>query len=197
MILPSIIVPLRALLVGAAGAAIAWGWYNDYEWLSFVAPLAVLLFGLGVSEIGVRGLPKRPVRAIRLMPWRALVPMAIAAVAAGIVIIVTVELTLPDETASGAPTPSDLKEVVAALSAAITAFLGAAFIDWSGDSNDSRLADWIRSTFHDRYKNVFKSGSKGEQLVYSSYVGGGWGASERTERAELIEAAYKGPDRRD
>jgi hypothetical protein len=196
MIIPSIIVPLRALLVGAAGAAIAWGWYDGKEWLSFLAPVVVILIGEVISEAGVRGLPSDPVWAVRLMPWRVLVPMALAAAAAGLVIIVTVEVALPDKTSAGAPTPDDLKEIVAALSAAVTAFLGAAFIDWTGDGNDSRVSDWIRSVFLEKYSGVFKPGSQGEQLVFSSYVGGGWGARERTERARRIKAAYDDPGQR-
>jgi len=185
MILSGILVPLRALIIGALGAAIAWGWYNDYWWLSVAAPLGVAAIGWIVSEAGVRGLPENPVNAIRLMPWRVLVPAVIAAAAAGAVIIATVELTLPDE-----PTPStDVKEIVAALSGAITAFLGAAFIDWAGDGKDSRIADWISSTFYEKYEGQFEAGSAAANYLYSPNVVDGWGPAAREKRAKGIADA--------
>jgi hypothetical protein len=186
MILSGLLVPLRALVVAALGAGIAWGWYSGHRWVSFVAPLVVGVVAWLVSEYGVSRLTGDPVGAVWLMPWRILVPAVIAAAAAGVAIIVTVELTLPDKTASGAPTPTSTKEIVTALSTAITAFLSAAFIDWTGDGDDSRLADWIRDTFQEKYENVFASGTTGANLVYSSYVGGGWGAAARKKRAEGI-----------
>jgi hypothetical protein len=183
MMLSGLLVPLRALVVAILGAGIAWGWYTGHRWLSFVAPLVVLAIGLLISEFGVAKLPEDPVTAARLMPWRILVPAVIAAGAAGIAIIVAAELTLPDKTAKGVPTPNSLKEIVTALSTAITAFLAAAFIDWTGDANDSRLADWISSTFQKKYTGYFAAESTGEKLVYSGYVVDGWGGAARMERA--------------
>jgi hypothetical protein len=189
MIFSGLAVPVRALIIGALGAGIAWSWYNGQRWLSFVAPVAVAAVGLSVSALGVSRLPRDPVTAVRLMPWRVLVPSVVAAAAAGLVIIVTVELTLPEKTAAGAPTPTDLKEVVTALSSAITAFLGAAFIDWAGDGKDSRLADWISSTFRKKYKGVFPPDTDGANFVYSSYTVDGWGPAARMTRAKGIVAA--------
>src|SRR5206468_1540202 len=39
MIVSGFLVPLRALIVAALGAGIAWGWYAGYQWASFIAPL--------------------------------------------------------------------------------------------------------------------------------------------------------------
>jgi hypothetical protein len=189
MILSGIAVPFRALVVAAVGAAIGWAWYGGHRWAAFIAPLVVALVAYAVSALGVLRLPNDPVNAVRLMPWRIVVPAVVAAAAAGVAIIVTVELTLPDNTAAGTPTPTDLKEIVSALSTAITAFLSAAFIDWTGDSGDSRLADWIGTTFEDKYEGVFKKGSEGERLVFSAYVDGGWSRAGRHKRAEAIKTA--------
>lgn len=191
MILAGILVPLRAFVIGALGAAIAWAWYNDYRWVSLVAPLAIVAVGWVISEIGVSLLPKYPVSAVRLMPWRILAPAAVAAFAAGAAIIATIELTLPEEPAPAPPVPTDLKETVAALSAAITGFLGAAFVDWAGDGNDSRIADWIKSTFHEKYKDKFQPGSDGANYVYSDNVIDGWGPAAREKRANEIAKAMK------
>jgi hypothetical protein len=196
MMLSGLIVPFRAFLVAAVGAAIAWGWYDDREWLSVIAPLVVVGGAYAVSEYGVRRVQEDPVLAVRLMPWRILVPGVIAAVAAGVAIIVTVELTIPESPEGAPPTPTDYKEIVGALSTAITAFLSAAFIDWTGDGEDSRVADWIETTFHEKYKNVFQSGSRGELLVYSSYVIDGWAGPARRKRAKGIAEALQDKNQR-
>jgi hypothetical protein len=121
------------------------------------------------------------------MPWRVLIPSALAAAASGAVIIVTVALTLPEKTSAGTPTPTDLKETVAALSAAITAFLSAAFIDWASDDGDSRIADWIRDTFYDRYDGYFRPNSNGDLFVYSDFAkASGWAGPARLKRAKGI-----------
>ena len=126
------------------------------------------------------------------MPWRILVPAAVAAAAAGLVIIATVELTVPDKTSS-APLPrEDLKQTVSALSTAVTAFLGAAFIDWAADGKDSRVADWIRSVFYVKYDGYFTTNSSGEKAVFTmTEIDSGRGPAARAERAEKIAAALQ------
>jgi hypothetical protein len=194
VIVAGLATPLRALVVGALGAGIAWCWYNDMRLFSFVAPLAVIVVGLAVSEAGVRQLPGHPVAAVRLMPWRIVVPSAIAAAAAGLVIIATVELTVPDKTAAGAATPTDIKEIAAALSAAVTAFLGAAFIDWAADGKDSRLADWISGVFYEKYADpYFPKESPAREAVFTNVTIEGWGPAARAKRAKLVAKALAAP----
>lgn len=191
-----ILVALRVLVVGALGAGIAWCWFNDYEWAALAAPFAVALLGVVIAAMGDGVLPDHPVWAVRLMPWRILAPAAVATVAAGAVIVTTVELTLPDEPKPGAET----KELVGALTTAVTAFLTAAFIAWAGDEKDSNLADWIRDRFQTHFTRRPDSGpvakgvhyfapeSRGELLVYSDPVEGiaGWGRTARAKRARAI-----------
>jgi hypothetical protein len=144
-----ILVPLRALIMAALGAAIAWCSFNDLRWVSIAAPIGVAVAGVLVGGIGSSLLPGKPVWAVRVMEWRLLVPAAITTLAAAGVIVVTIELTLPET-----PKPStDTKEIIGALSTAITAFLTSAFITWAGDEKDSRLGDWIRDQFQAHYQD--------------------------------------------
>lgn len=189
VILSGLATPIRALIVGALGAGIAWCWYNDHRAFAVITPLGVVLVGFLISELGVRRLPEHPVAAVHLMPWRILIPSAVAAAAAGLVIIVTVELTVPDKTPAGNVTPTDVKEIVGALSTAITAFLGAAFIDWAADGKDSRVADWIRDVFYAKYDGYFKKNSEGEEAVFTNIDIDGWGPSARMKRAQAIVVA--------
>jgi hypothetical protein len=192
------LIPLRALLVAALGAGVAWCWFNNWEWVSIAAPFGLAFVGIVLGDIGTQFLPRRPVAAVRLMEWRILVPAAVSTAAAAAVIIATVELTLPDD-----PGPSaETKELVGALGVAITGFLTASFISWAGDEKDSRIADWIRSTFQKHYKRTsvagervhrFKPQSRGELLVYADPIEGiaGWGRSARISRARGIAEELK------
>jgi hypothetical protein len=196
--LGELVVPLRALVVAALGAGAAWCWYNDWRWLAIVAPIAVVLAGGAAGTFGSALLPGHPLAAVRMMEWRLLVPAALATLASAVLIIATIELTLPDKPAP----PTEAKQLVATLSSAITAFLTASFISWAGDDKDSGLADWIRGRFQDAYKqprdpggsgHFFKAQSRGELLVYSDPIEGisGWGRTARRKRADAIAAEIR------
>jgi len=119
----------------------------------------------------------------------------IAALASGVVAIVTVALSVSD-TAS-----QDTKTLIGALTTGITGFVAASFISWAGDENDSRLGNHIRDAFRAVYKRApspvtppprglyyFRADSPGERLVYSNEYRGieGWSRAARRKRAAGI-----------
>jgi hypothetical protein len=192
--------PLRGLMVGLAGAGMAWLCFNDLWWLAVVLTLVGIAVGWLLDWLGESLLPRWPVMAVKVLEWWLLVPAVIAAAAAAAVIVVTVVLTVPDKTAT------DTKEVVAALSTGITAFITAAFISWAGDDKDSTLGDHIRDVFQTKYKEAgtsqddssviyFPSESRGLRWAYSEEFGGieGWGRKARRKRAAgIAEEIAKG-----
>lgn len=193
----SLAAPLRALLVGLAGVLLAWLWFNGQVAYAALLALAAILAGALLDLLGRSLLPGRPKLAVRLLEWWILTPAAIAAVASAAVVVITVALTIGDDVEVSAAT----KELIASLSTGITAFVTAAFINWSGDDKDSQLADHIKEVFRHFYKRegdetnpqarTFPPGSAGERWVYSEEYSGieGWGRSARIKRAEGIAAA--------
>lgn len=176
--------PLRALVVGLAGVALAWLWFNGEAVLAIVAAIAVGSMGTVLDRVGRALLPRQPQVAVRFLEWWILTPAAIAAIASAVVVVVTVALTIPDTAGAS----QDTKEIVGTLSTGLTAFVTAAFISWAGDDKDSTLAGHIRDTFWQKYKRAggtaqsgtqaFPPGSAGERWVYSNEYRGveGWGA---------------------
>ncbi len=187
--------PLRALLVGLAGVAIAWSWFKDQFVLAVAIAVVIALVGSVLDWLGrTLLLPDRPKTAVLFLEWWILTPAAMAAVASAVVVIVTVTLTIPEDAKVDAST----KQLIGTLSTGLTAFVTAAFISWSGDDKNSRLADHIRSVFQAKYKrdaapgvHVFPAESVGERWVYSDEFRGveGWGRDARLKRAAGIAAA--------
>jgi hypothetical protein len=184
--------PLRALVVGLAGVALAWLWFNGLWWFSVAVAVSVALLGYLLDLAGRSLLPKYPVAAVRLLESWILTPMAIAALGSAIVVVVTVALTIPDDSTLG----TDAKELVGTLSTGLTAFVVSAFISWSGDDKDSKLADHVREVFQSKYAragsaakkpgvHAFRPESAGERWVFGDEYAAiqGWGRPARLARA--------------
>jgi hypothetical protein len=186
--------PVRALLVALAGVGLGWLWFHSYWYFAMALIFILALAGWSIDRLGYAQLPHRPVRAIRLMEWWITIPAVVAAAAAGIVIVITVKLTVPDTVAD------DTKELFNSLSTGITTFITAALITWSGEEKDSKQADHIQDAFFEKYKEhipneppaggvkYFKRGSRGLRSVYSQEYAGieGWGKEARMKRARII-----------
>lgn len=187
--------PLRALAVALGGVGLAWLWFHEHWWLALLAGLAGCFVGWSLDWIGFQMLPKRPVAAGRLMEWWIVTPAVIAALASGAVAVVTVALAVPDSA------KSDTKTLIGALTTGLTGFITTAFVSWSGDDKDSKLADHISSAFEKKYKrepgpdaqrsrhvHYFAADSDGERWVYSPEFKGvdGWGRPARIKRAKGI-----------
>jgi hypothetical protein len=192
----AIVVATRSVIVALAGVGIAWGWFTGRQpWVVLGAVAAIAIAG-GLDQAGREALPKHPERAVRLLEWWLLYPMVLAAIGAGVVIVVAVALTVPKDA------PPQTEELLSALSTGITAFIAAVVISWTEDKDDSRLADHIQEAFEAKYLrpvadqppkpgvHYFKPDSRGERWVYSPEYGEieGWGRRARLKRAKGIAA---------
>jgi hypothetical protein len=194
-----VITSFRALVVSLSGVFLAWLWFSDLAWLAALLSVLLMLGGWLFDRVGTLQLPSRPVLAVRLLEWWVLTPAMAAAVAAGVSVVVTVALTVPDTATE------ETKKLIGALSTGITGFITAAFISWTGDEKDSRLADHIRDVFRSKYKRAgsdqpprpdvhyFRADSPGERWVYADEFGGqeGWGRAARLARAKGIAEELK------
>lgn len=185
-------VPVLALVVGLGGVGLAWLWFNELEVFAVLSVVGLAAVGVIADQIGRRLLPANPVASVWWLQWWILIPIALAVAGSAAVVVLTVELTLPEDVT---PKPTtETKELVGAISTGITAFITAAFIAWTEDDKDSSLADHVRGAFWDKYtrpekaksgQHAFAAGSPGELWVYSEAYGGaeGWGRAARRKRA--------------
>jgi len=100
--LGSLLIPIRALLIAMLGAGLAWLWFrddNEGELLGSIddkllAAIAVAVaFAVAILlDAAGRGLLKRfPRASVELLEWWLVAPMTLAAAAAAVSIIVTIE----------------------------------------------------------------------------------------------------------
>jgi hypothetical protein len=188
-------VPAVALLVGLGGVGLALLYFHDKSALALAVVAALIVLGVIIDAAGRAALPDHPKAALHLLEGWVLIPIALAVLASAAVVVLTVELTLPD---SGPSKPTtETKELVSAVSTGITAFLTAGFIAWTEDDKDSSLADHVKASFQDKYTrsgtpkkgaHVFRAESAGERWVFSeNYAGAdGWGGKARAMRATGI-----------
>jgi hypothetical protein len=195
--LSSLRIPFQALVVALAGTGVAWLFLNGHWVAAVLAALLTIALGTTLDAIGTRALPDHPVAAVHLLQGWLLIPLAIAVLAAAGVIVVTIELTLPEGTST------ETEELVGAVSAGIISFLTAGFVSWAEDEKDSQLADHIQEAFSDHYvrpekkkrgAHVFEAGSRGEKWVQSNEFEEieGWGRKARLTRAHGIADELRG-----
>jgi hypothetical protein len=185
--------PLRGLLVALLGTILAWQWFGGDQLLVGAVLVVLLAAALVGRLIGDRALPAKPERAVVLLEtWWFLSYTALAAGAACMVIVATVEFAAPKDA------PAETTELLGALAAGITTFLTAAFI--SRENMDDAIGEFVRSRFHAHYKQLkpgatqeprvhyFEPESDGLRLVYSEHFRtvSGWTRSARRTRAEKI-----------
>jgi hypothetical protein len=186
-------VPLIALAVALGGVGLAWLWFNHHRPLAVIAVVAAVLVGWVIDRVGERLLPDHPKAALYLLEGWLLISLTLAMAAGAAVVIITVELTLPDST------PTSTMELVGAVSTGLTTFLTAGFISWAGDEKDSTLSDHVMKVFQRHYTrpgkpasraHTFKPESNGELWVFAEAHGGaeGWGGSACRKRAKGIAA---------
>src|ERR1700760_270504 len=94
-LLGEVVRPLRALLVALAGAGLADLWYDKKQVLAVVLAIVVCFVGVIADQAGKALLPARPGGALWFLEGWVLTPAALAAVAAAVVVLVTVALTVP------------------------------------------------------------------------------------------------------
>lgn len=189
-------IPLQALAVALAGVAVAWALLKGHLDLALLAVAVVVLLGIACNEIGRGVLPKWPVAANYALQGWLLIPLAVSVIASGAAIVIAVKLALPEDT------PTETEKLVSAISTGLVSFLTAAFITWTGDEKDSRLADHVKGAFESKYTrpgvakagaHVFAPGSPGELWIYAGEYGGieGWGRMARLARARGVAKELK------
>jgi hypothetical protein len=129
------------------------------------------------------------------MEWWILVPMAVAAAASTVLILVAIKLAVPDTV-----TDPVVTQTSAALASGLSAFLTAAFVSAVGDRDKSGVGDRIKTRLRAHYARqpepgkarVVKIDAGGviEQLLHSDFYAGlsGWDRETRIRRAEGIAA---------
>jgi hypothetical protein len=186
---------IRALLVALAGVQLALWWLHGSWFLSVALVLLVAALGIAAERVGDRFLPSRPVAAVLVMEWWILVPMAVAAAASTVLILVAIKLAVPDTV-----TDPVVTQTSAALASGLSAFLTAAFVSAVGDRDKSGVGDRIKTRLRAHYARqpepgkarVVKIDAGGviEQLLHSDFYAGlsGWDRETRIRRAEGIAA---------
>jgi hypothetical protein len=187
---------LRALLVALAGVLLALWWFQgDWE-LSLALVAALALAGAAAEWLGDRFLPSHPVAAVMVMEWWVLVPMAVASAASAALIVIAVELAVPESV-----TDPIVKEATGAIAGGLSAFLTAAFVSSIGDRDKSGIGDRIKDRLRRHYAREVKPGQKRvvqipaegriELLLYSDFQEGlsGWDRETRIVRAGGIAKA--------
>ncbi len=195
-LLSDVIPALRALVVAMVGVVLALWWFRG-DWTLDVALLAVTaLVGIAAEWIGDRLLPGHPVGAVYVMEWWVLVPMAVAAAASATLIVVAVELTIPESVKDPV-----VKETTGAVAAGLSTFLTAAFVSSIGDRDKSAVGDRIKDRLRSHYARQpspdksrvrkIDAGGTIEQLLHSDFYGGlsGWDRETRIARAKRIAEA--------
>lgn len=174
-----------ALLVAAAGVALAWLAFRVALWIPAALVAVVIAVGTGQFWRGKRRLPEDPVGAVKLMEWFVLVPGTVVAVVSGVLIGSGVFL----EPAANASV--ETKKLLAATSAAVGGFLTAAFVKSAEDADAEWVGEVVKAEFVKAYATRFAPGSNGAKALTSNISKGisGWGRAARRLRAEAIKAA--------
>ncbi|MGW6850453.1 hypothetical protein ACWGCK_17065 [Streptomyces virginiae] len=172
-----------AMCVALAGAGMAFLWFYVAWWIPVVVVVVVAAAGLILRRSGPGRVATAPRTAMRLMEWQILLPGSLAA--AGAAAIVVVEIYLQTEEGWS----DEAKGIVTALSAAITAAIGALLVKGAETYDESWLAPPIKRAFEEGLNDTFARGTPGDQALYS--LQGNWDRADRRARLEAIEKALK------
>lgn len=172
---------LVPFVVALCGAGLAYLWVYVEVWMAVALVAASIALGLILFRIGQGKVRQSPITGLKFMEWRFLFPGSTAAAGSGAVIIVAATLAEQDSWSDEA------KGLIGAISGAIGVFISTLFVDSAKEADSAWLATPIRETFEREFKGVFREGSTADLAVYS--LQGGWGRTDRRERAEKIEKA--------
>lgn len=170
-----------AMCVALAGAGMAFLWFYVAWWIPVVVVVLVATAGLILRQSGPGRVAIAPRTAMRLMEWQILLPGSLAA--AGAAAIVVIEIYLQTEESWS----DEAKGIVTALSAAITAAIGALLVKGAETYDQSWLAPKIQEAFEENLANKFAAGTPGDLALYN--LQGDWGRADRRTRLEAIESA--------
>jgi hypothetical protein len=191
--------PFRALCVALIGAGLAWLWFRGEIVVPIVVTIALIALAIGTQPAGDASLPRHPVRARWLFECWTLVQLVLSAVAATLVIVITVALAAPDSASD------QTKQLVSALTTALTTFVTATLA--VGDDADEKIGERIKAKFYGHYDRdkgqqgstgyiYFKVESEAERWLLSENYGDieGWGWKARAKRVKELAKRLKTDD---
>ncbi|MFF4567185.1 hypothetical protein [Streptomyces sp. NPDC001435] len=170
------------LVVAVAGVILSIFWFYVSMWSPIVLAAMVGFLGWVLFEVGRSKVREDPMRALRLMEWRLLLPGSLAAAGSAAIIIVEFHFQ-----AKAGWSDQD-KGVVAAFTTAITTCLGALFVKGAETYDESWISRQIRDCFQDVFKEEFPHGSDPDLAVNEQ---SDWGRVDRRERVERIKQGLK------
>ncbi|WP_345752503.1 hypothetical protein [Microbacterium rhizophilus] len=200
----SLVTPALSLLLSGVGVLMSYAWYNGAGWvLVIVGALAILAFA-AMTARAWQLLPHDPVRAVSAFEHRLFAVAAITAVVSGIVIILGIELVVPDpaDDAPDAEYQKAMKTIAASGLAAIIAFIST--FGTKAEGFQTAVGDAVRGAFAKRYEAVddkeqprrlengaiaLPRGSTGWESAFGEFAFDGWDSSERRKRAARL-ASY-------
>jgi hypothetical protein len=166
------------LCVALAGAGLACLWFYVNWWL----PVALVLLGCAAGWLLFRSgrcnVARDPEGALKRMEWRLLLPGSIAASAAALIILIQVWFQTQENWSD------EGKQLVTAVSTAVTTTIGALFVKGAETFDNTWLAGPIKKAFQDALAEMFDSGTEGDLALYN--IQGDWGREDRWERAKII-----------
>ncbi|MER6628984.1 hypothetical protein ABT301_12165 [Streptomyces sp. NPDC000987] len=156
---------------------LAFFWFYVSVWSPVLLAAVVGLLGWGLFRVGRSKVSENPVKALRLMEWRILLPGSLAAAASAAIILVEFYLQAKEGWSD------QDKRIVAAFSTAITTCLGALFVKGAESYDKSWIAQQIRQCFQDVFANSFPRGSEADLAVNEE---SDWDPADRRERVQRI-----------
>lgn len=146
-LLGPLLTPLRSLVFALGGAALAWAWFELDPLVPILTVAVIWVLVVAIQAYAVSKITSDPVTALRLFEWRLLGIVVVSAGAAALVIIVTVWFTLDKDQKETLATST--QEVIAAVGAALTAFIGAVSV--SAETADKNIGDLVKSKFREKF----------------------------------------------
>lgn len=175
--------PTLTLLIGLAGVGAAW-LYLAVGWWAPLAPAIVLaLLGLGADRIGQNKIRRDPVGALPWLEGWVLLPGAIAGVAAGAVLVITILLT------PGESTARPQRDLITQAVTLLTAFLLAIAVKQMDDA-DQLVSGHIKKIFSAALGPLIPAADEeARRALYApqfTHEAQGWGRDARRIRARAL-----------
>jgi hypothetical protein len=177
---------LSSFIVALAGVGLAYLWKQTSVLLVLGIAIALVGIGVGAYFLGkrclVRDKPKAQA-ARRLFEWTLAAPIALAALAAAVIIILAIDF------AAEKSWSEERKQLTAAAVAAITTFLTTAFVKGTGDADAGLVGSLVKRRFETDLMGRFPKQAKARDAAFDTTRG--WDRDTRKERATEIDSYIK------
>lgn len=201
--------PVLTFLFAMGGVGLAYLQLIGYLWIAVLIVIVLLGVGIILGETGRNRLPRHPVSAVRFFEGRMIAIAAVTASAAAVAIFIGLWVVSPGsketDTAAVAAAKDEVKAIVAAVSAALIAFI-TALVTQASDI-DASIGSWVQARFEAAYPAetgntplatgrqpelrgdtiLLPSGSDGLNAVYGSITFPDWSRDNRLSRAKTLQ----------